>query len=67
MRERDRRVEAEGILPRHHELGRHAPAGADAPPPPPLLLLPSAVERVSRTRRRSERLKGRASLQNKVP
>ena len=27
MGKRNRRVEAEGILPRHHELGRHAPAG----------------------------------------
>ena len=27
MRERYRRVEAEGVLPRHHELRRHAPAG----------------------------------------
>ena len=43
------------------------PPGADAPPPRPPLLLPPSAERVSRTRRRSERLNGRASLQNKVP
>ena len=48
MRERNRRVEAEGNVPRHHELRRHAPArrrraAADGR----RLRLPPSAERVS--------------------